>query len=76
MVPARLRCRNLRKSALTSARKDRSTSSRRASVSLAGVGIDEGLAEKALDSVKEKLDTKYGIMLLQPAYSTLLPEPR
>ena len=36
---------------------------------LAGVGIDEGLAEKALDSVKEKLDTKYGIMLLQPAYS-------
>jgi len=36
---------------------------------LAGVGVREGLAKKALDSVKEKLDTKYGIMLLQPAYT-------
>ena len=36
---------------------------------LSGIGIKEGLAEKALDSVKEKLDTKYGIMLLQPAYT-------
>ena len=36
---------------------------------LAGVGVEEGLAEKALDSVKEKLDTKYGIMILQPAYT-------
>jgi len=36
---------------------------------LAGVGVREGLAQKALDSVKEKLDTKYGIMLLQPAYT-------
>ncbi len=36
---------------------------------LAGVGVREGLARKALDSVKEKLDTKYGIMLLQPAYT-------
>lgn len=36
---------------------------------LAGVGVKEGLAEKALDSVKEKLDTKYGIMILQPAYT-------
>lgn len=36
---------------------------------LAGVGVKEGLAEKALNSVKEKLDTKYGIMLLQPAYT-------
>ena len=36
---------------------------------LAGIGIKEGLAEKALDSVKEKLDTEYGIMLLQPAYT-------
>ena len=35
---------------------------------MAGVGVKEGLAEKALDSVKERLDTKYGIMLLQPAY--------
>ncbi len=37
--------------------------------SLAGIGVEEGLAEKALDSVKEKLDTKYGIMILQPAYT-------
>ncbi|MCI9463955.1 MAG: glycosyl transferase [Lachnospiraceae bacterium] len=36
---------------------------------LAGVGVNEGLAEKALDSVKEKLDTKYGVMILQPAYT-------
>ncbi len=36
---------------------------------LAGVGVKEGLAEKALNSVKEKLDTKYGIMILQPAYT-------
>ncbi|MBO4390056.1 MAG: glycosyl transferase [Lachnospiraceae bacterium] len=35
---------------------------------LAGVGIEEGLAKKALDSVIEKLDTKYGVVLLQPAY--------
>lgn len=36
---------------------------------LAGIGVEEGLAVKALDSVKEKLDTKYGIMILQPAYT-------
>ncbi len=36
---------------------------------LAGIGVKEGLAEKALNSVKEKLDTKYGIMILQPAYT-------
>ncbi len=36
---------------------------------LAGVGVKEGLAEKALNSVKEKLDTKYGVMILQPAYT-------
>lgn len=35
---------------------------------LAGIGVREGLAQKALDSVKERLDTKYGIVLLQPAY--------
>ncbi len=37
--------------------------------SLAGIGVKEGLAKKALDSVKEKLDTKYGVMILQPAYT-------
>ena len=36
---------------------------------LAGVGVKEGLAQKALDSVKERLDTKYGVMILQPAYT-------
>lgn len=36
---------------------------------LAGVGVKEGLAEKALDSVKERLDTEYGVMILQPAYT-------
>ena len=36
---------------------------------LAGIGVKEGLAEKALDSVKEKLDTEYGVMILQPAYT-------
>ena len=36
---------------------------------LAGVGVKEGLAEKALDSVKERLDTKYGVMILQPPYT-------
>ena len=35
----------------------------------AGIGVEEGLAEKALDSVKERLDTKYGIMILNPAYT-------
>lgn len=36
---------------------------------MAGIGVKEGLAEKALDSVKERLDTKYGIVLQTPAYS-------
>ena len=37
---------------------------------LAGVGVKEGKAREALDSVKKHLDTKYGIMLQQPAYQT------
>jgi cellobiose phosphorylase len=36
---------------------------------MAGIGVEEGLAQKALDSVKERLDTKYGVMILQPAYT-------
>ena len=36
---------------------------------MAGIGVKEGLAEKALNSVKEHLDTKYGVMILQPAYT-------
>ena len=37
--------------------------------SLAGIGVKEGLAEKALDSVKKHLDCDYGVMILQPAYT-------
>jgi cellobiose phosphorylase len=36
---------------------------------LAGVGVETGEAQKAMDSVKEMLDTRYGIMILQPAYT-------
>lgn len=36
---------------------------------MAGIGVEEGLAQKAMTSVKERLDTKYGIVLQQPAYS-------
>lgn len=36
--------------------------------SMARIGSDKGLPEKALDSVKEYLDTKYGIVILSPAY--------
>jgi cellobiose phosphorylase len=36
---------------------------------LAGIGLHDGLAQKALDSVNNLLATKHGIMLLQPAYS-------
>ena len=36
---------------------------------LAGVGVESGEAVKALDSVKERLDSEYGIMILQPAYT-------
>lgn len=37
---------------------------------MAGIGVEEGLAQKALDSVKEKLDTEHGIILQTPAFST------
>ncbi|MBQ9459841.1 MAG: glycosyl transferase [Oscillospiraceae bacterium] len=36
---------------------------------MAGIGKDGGEAEKALASVKARLDTKYGIVLHQPAYT-------
>ena len=35
---------------------------------MAGIGVEDGRAEKALESVEKYLDTKYGIVLLQPAY--------
>ncbi|WP_058302797.1 GH36-type glycosyl hydrolase domain-containing protein [Gorillibacterium timonense] len=36
---------------------------------MAGIGVESGDAEKALDSVIEKLETKHGIVLQQPPYS-------
>ncbi len=36
---------------------------------MAGIGVENGLAQKALDSVKERLDTKHGIVLVHPAYT-------
>ncbi|MCX7941478.1 MAG: glycosyl transferase [Dictyoglomaceae bacterium] len=36
---------------------------------MAGIGINDGKAKLALDSCKKYLDTKYGMVLQQPAYS-------
>ena len=36
---------------------------------MAGVGKESGQAARALESVRERLDTQYGIVLLQPAYT-------
>ena len=36
---------------------------------MAGIGVEDGLAAKALASVKERLATPHGIILQQPAYS-------
>ena len=36
---------------------------------LAGIGIEDGLAARALDSVRKRLATPHGIILQQPAYS-------
>jgi len=36
---------------------------------LAGIGLDDGLARRALDAVGRHLATRHGIMLQQPAYS-------
>lgn len=37
---------------------------------MAGIGLDEGYVEKALDSVNEQLGCEYGIVLNFPAYKT------
>ena len=42
---------------------------------LAGIGLDDGRATKALASVRERLATPHGIVLQQPPFSTL-PAPR
>ena len=36
---------------------------------MAGIGVESGHAQKAMDSVEKRLDTKYGIMILNPAYT-------
>lgn len=36
---------------------------------MAGIGVENGLAEKALESVKERLECEYGIVLHNPAYT-------
>jgi cellobiose phosphorylase len=36
---------------------------------MAGIGLNEGLCKKALDSVKERLDCKHGIVLNNPAFT-------
>jgi cellobiose phosphorylase len=36
---------------------------------LAGIGVDDGMAQTALDSVHQRLATPHGLVLLQPAYS-------
>ena len=36
---------------------------------MAGIGLEEGMVDRALDSVKEHLDTEHGIVLNQPAYT-------
>ena len=36
---------------------------------MAGIGLEEGKVKKALDSVKEKLDSQYGIVLNNPAFT-------
>ncbi|HIZ56219.1 MAG TPA: glycosyl transferase [Firmicutes bacterium] len=37
---------------------------------MAGIGTETGEAERALNSVRDRLDTQYGIVLQQPPYST------
>ena len=42
--------------------------------SMAEIGIEEGMVKKSLDSVKEKLDTPYGIVLNNPAFTEYVLE--
>jgi cellobiose phosphorylase len=36
---------------------------------MGGIGVEDGFAVKALDSVKKRLDTEHGIRLVNPAYT-------
>ncbi len=41
---------------------------------MAGIGLEEGLVEKSLDSVKERLDCEHGIVLNNPAFTEYVME--
>jgi cellobiose phosphorylase len=41
---------------------------------MAGIGLEDGRAERALASVDQQLKTPHGVMLLQPAFSRYYPE--
>ncbi|MFW6268038.1 MAG: GH36-type glycosyl hydrolase domain-containing protein, partial [Marinilabiliaceae bacterium] len=41
---------------------------------MAGIGKEEGKVKKALDSVKERLDCEYGLVLNNPAFTRYYPE--
>ena len=41
---------------------------------MAGIGLEEGLVERALDSVKERLDCEHGIVLNNPPFTTNVTE--
>ena len=42
--------------------------------SMAGIGLEEGMVQKALDSVKERLDCEHGIVLNNPAFTKYVVE--
>ena len=41
---------------------------------MAGIGLEEGLVEKALNAVKERLDCEHGIVLNNPAFTKYVVE--
>ena len=41
---------------------------------MAGIGLEEGMVQKALDSVKERLDCEHGIVLNNPAFTRYFVE--
>ena len=41
---------------------------------MAGIGLEEGMVEKALHSVKERLDCEHGIVLNNPAFTKYVVE--
>ncbi|MGP1536880.1 GH36-type glycosyl hydrolase domain-containing protein [Bacteroides heparinolyticus] len=42
--------------------------------SMAGIGLEEGMVQKALDAVKERLDCEHGIVLNNPAFTRYVVE--